>query len=91
MITTRVAPAVIDATDDRPAKTVIACILYRPQGGHARDEVAQHGPGGVAAAVVHGHDFVLDIVQPQLDVQVFHGRGRCAFFVAASGSPRRAE
>jgi hypothetical protein len=66
----------IDAPDDRPAETVVAGILYRPQGGHAGGRFAQHGPGGVGAAVVHGHDFVFDIVQPQLDVQMFNGRGR---------------
>jgi hypothetical protein len=38
-------------------------------------------PRRIGAAIVHNHNFVRDILQSQLEVQVFHGGSDAAFLV----------
>ena len=60
----RVALAMIDPADNRAAETMLAGILYGADGGNARRQPLHHRPGGIRAAVIHRHDFVLHAVQP---------------------------
>jgi hypothetical protein len=63
----------IEAADDRPAETVLALILNRPQGRVCFLQVGQDAPRGICAAIVDDYDLVRNVLKPQFKMEVFDG------------------
>src|SRR5262249_48670685 len=78
----RVTAHKVESVYDRPAETLLSCVLQRVEGGYSGARTCQNLPRVVRAAIVYDDDFVLDALEAKLYVQVLHGRGNAGFFIA---------
>jgi len=83
-----IALEVVKPADYGPPKTVQTFIPERFQLRQPCLQVAQQLPGSIGAAVVHHHDFMRNVAQAQLQVEVFHGRAKAALFIARGNDHR---
>ncbi len=78
----RIATAVVDAMHDGSTKSMMFIVLYRVQCRHTVLQICQDLPGLIGTPVVDNHDFVGNIVESQLEMQMFHRRRDTARFVS---------
>src|SRR4029079_6178743 len=79
----------VEPANDRAAESVLAGILHRANVAAPRGDGLEDVPRFVRAAVVHDDYLVRHVMQRQLEVQVLHGRGDAAGFVARRDHERQ--
>src|SRR3954454_13725021 len=78
----------LEAARDRTSESVQPRILHRREGRNAISGGLEYFPRAVGAAIVYHDNFVWHIMEPKLDVQMFHSRCDAAFFIPSGNNYR---